>query len=71
MISTVEIILGFFFEIISDVSQDYSVIEISGNYSTQIVIVPLMAIEGKCEVRKKHDLPAYNAPAEFQQIFFC
>lgn len=30
-----------------------------------------MAIEGKCEVRKKHELPAFNAPAEFQHIFFC
>jgi DNA (cytosine-5)-methyltransferase 1 len=28
-------------------------------------------IEGKCEVRKKNDIPACDAPAIFQQVFFC
>lgn len=40
-------------------------------YSTRIVVVPVMAIEGKCKVRRKHELPAFNAPSEFQHIFFC
>lgn len=29
------------------------------------------AIEGKCEVRKKHDLPALDSPVIFDHIFFC
>ncbi|KAL7183398.1 hypothetical protein ACSBR2_025742 [Camellia fascicularis] len=31
-------------------------------YSEQIVTVPLLAIEGKCEVRRKQDLPFMDAP---------
>ncbi|PPS14319.1 hypothetical protein GOBAR_AA06263 [Gossypium barbadense] len=29
------------------------------------------AIEGKCEVRKKNDLPACNSPVIFHHVFFC
>ncbi|CAL5329866.1 unnamed protein product [Camellia sinensis] len=40
-------------------------------YSEQIVTVPLLAIEGKCVVRRKQDLPFMDAPVIFQHIFFC
>ncbi|KAL7235643.1 hypothetical protein ACSBR1_019021 [Camellia fascicularis] len=40
-------------------------------YSEQMVTVPLIAIEGKCEVRRKQDLPFMDAPVIFQHIFFC
>ncbi|KAL7235639.1 hypothetical protein ACSBR1_019019 [Camellia fascicularis] len=40
-------------------------------YSEQIVTVPLLAIEGKCKVRRKQDLPFMDAPEIFQHIFFC
>ncbi|KAI8532023.1 hypothetical protein RHMOL_Rhmol11G0180800 [Rhododendron molle] len=40
-------------------------------YSENIVTVPLIAIEGKCEVRRKHDLQFMDDPAIFQHIFYC
>ncbi|KAL6956133.1 DNA (cytosine-5-)-methyltransferase [Sarracenia purpurea var. burkii] len=40
-------------------------------YSEHIVKMPLNAIEGKCEVRRKQDLPFMDAPAIFQHVFFC
>ncbi|KAH7865338.1 hypothetical protein Vadar_005343 [Vaccinium darrowii] len=40
-------------------------------YSDEIVIVPLTAIEGKCEVLRKQENPFLDAPAIFQHIFFC
>ncbi|KAL7223862.1 hypothetical protein ACSBR1_025342 [Camellia fascicularis] len=39
--------------------------------SEQIVTVPLLAIQGKREVRRKQDLPLMDAPVIFQHIFFC
>ncbi|KAA8536618.1 hypothetical protein F0562_029096 [Nyssa sinensis] len=40
-------------------------------YSEQVVTVPLIAIEGKCEVRRKQDLPPLDGLAIFEHIFFC
>ncbi|XP_057502306.1 DNA (cytosine-5)-methyltransferase 1-like isoform X2 [Actinidia eriantha] len=40
-------------------------------YSDQMVTVPLTAVEGKCEVRRQHDIPSMDSPAIFQHIFFC
>ncbi|XVF16901.1 hypothetical protein REPUB_Repub10bG0070900 [Reevesia pubescens] len=40
-------------------------------YSEETHILFAEAIEGKCEVRKKNDLLACNAPAIFHHIFFC
>lgn len=40
-------------------------------YSEEIHILFVEAIEGKCEIRKKNDLPACNAPVIFHHIFFC
>ena len=40
-------------------------------YSEHTVMMPLAAIEGKCEVRRKQDLPFIDAPAIFQHTFFC
>ncbi|GFZ03206.1 methyltransferase 1 [Actinidia rufa] len=40
-------------------------------YSEHIMTVALAAIEGKCEVRRKQDLPFIDAPTIFQHIFFC
>lgn len=40
-------------------------------YSEETHSVPVEAIEGKCEVRKKNDLPMVNVPAIFEHIFFC
>lgn len=34
-------------------------------------MMPVSAIEGKCEVRKKQDIPVANYPAIFDHIFFC
>ncbi|XWS41226.1 hypothetical protein CRYUN_Cryun17cG0062700 [Craigia yunnanensis] len=40
-------------------------------YSEETHLLFVEALEGKCEVRKKNDLPACNAPAIFHHIFFC
>ncbi|XP_022721306.1 DNA (cytosine-5)-methyltransferase 1B-like isoform X2 [Durio zibethinus] len=40
-------------------------------YSELTLIVPIVAIEGKCEVRKKHDLPPLDGPVIFEHVFFC
>lgn len=40
-------------------------------YSEETHLIFVEAIAGKCEVRKKNDIPACNAPAIFQHIFFC
>lgn len=40
-------------------------------YSEETHVISVEAIEGKCEVRKKNDIPVCNAPAIFQHIFFC
>ncbi|XAR69644.1 DNA (cytosine-5-)-methyltransferase [Bertholletia excelsa] len=40
-------------------------------YSEETHFVFAEAIEGRCEVRKKHDLPSCDAPALFEHIFFC
>ncbi|KAK6939353.1 DNA (cytosine-5)-methyltransferase 1, replication foci domain [Dillenia turbinata] len=40
-------------------------------FSEETCIVPVEMIEGKCEVRKKHDLPCSDSPALFEHIFFC
>ncbi|XP_058090030.1 DNA (cytosine-5)-methyltransferase 1B-like [Magnolia sinica] len=39
-------------------------------YSEETLSVPVEMIEGKCEVRKKHDLPSLDGPAIFEHIFF-
>ncbi|KAM0975127.1 hypothetical protein ACFX13_018490 [Malus domestica] len=40
-------------------------------YSEETHLVTVDDIEGKCEVRKKSDLPVCNAPVTFEHIFFC
>ncbi|KAF2294010.1 hypothetical protein GH714_006371 [Hevea brasiliensis] len=40
-------------------------------YSEYLMTVPIVAIQGKCEVRKKHDLPPLDSPAIFEHIIFC
>ncbi|KAL9229339.1 hypothetical protein vseg_004816 [Gypsophila vaccaria] len=40
-------------------------------YSEEIQVLAVAAIQGKCEVRRKHDLPAINYPAVFEHVFFC
>ncbi|KAJ9174785.1 hypothetical protein P3X46_013390 [Hevea brasiliensis] len=40
-------------------------------YSEYLMTVPIVAIQGKCEVRKKHDLPPLYSPAIFEHIIFC
>ncbi|KAJ7970086.1 DNA (cytosine-5)-methyltransferase [Quillaja saponaria] len=40
-------------------------------YSEETLVIAIESLEGKCEVRRKHDLPASSAPAIFQHIFFC
>ncbi|CAA3027627.1 DNA (cytosine-5)-methyltransferase 1B-like [Olea europaea subsp. europaea] len=39
-------------------------------YSEEMHTVPVDMIEGKCEVRKKQDLPQ-DVPAIFEHVFFC
>ncbi|GAA0163095.1 DNA methyltransferase [Lithospermum erythrorhizon] len=40
-------------------------------YSEETHTIPLHMIEGKCEVRKKCDLPLQDVPALFEHVFFC
>ncbi|GLT76699.1 hypothetical protein SLA2020_483440 [Shorea laevis] len=40
-------------------------------YSEQTLVVPIVAIEGKCDVRKKQNLPSSDSPAIFEHVFFC
>ncbi|XP_059647244.1 DNA (cytosine-5)-methyltransferase 1 [Cornus florida] len=40
-------------------------------YSEETHDVSVETIEGRCEVRKKHDLPSYDVSAIFEHIFFC
>ncbi|XP_039140950.1 DNA (cytosine-5)-methyltransferase 1B-like isoform X2 [Dioscorea cayenensis subsp. rotundata] len=40
-------------------------------YSEDITSVPVEAIEGKCEVRKKNDLPIVDLPIITDHVFFC
>ncbi|KAK7251127.1 hypothetical protein RIF29_34055 [Crotalaria pallida] len=40
-------------------------------YSDQTHILSVQSIEGKCEVRKKNDIPACSASGVFQNVFFC
>ncbi|KAF5176508.1 DNA (cytosine-5)-methyltransferase [Thalictrum thalictroides] len=40
-------------------------------YSEQVLTVPVEKIEGKCEIRKKHDLPSVDNPVIFDHIFYC
>ncbi|KAJ6364911.1 hypothetical protein OIU76_029816 [Salix suchowensis] len=40
-------------------------------YSEETHLLSVETIEGKCEVRKKNDIPTCIAPAIFDNIFFC
>ncbi|XP_039145037.1 DNA (cytosine-5)-methyltransferase 1B-like isoform X1 [Dioscorea cayenensis subsp. rotundata] len=40
-------------------------------YSEDIFSVSVEMLEGKCEVRKKNDLPTLDFPAITQHVFFC
>lgn len=40
-------------------------------YSEETHLISIEDVEGKCEVRKKNDLPACSSPSMFQHIFFC
>ncbi|KAI9176679.1 hypothetical protein LWI28_005909 [Acer negundo] len=40
-------------------------------YGEQVLTVPIIGIEGKCDIRKKHDLPSMESRVTFEHIFFC
>ncbi|KAF9613807.1 hypothetical protein IFM89_011976 [Coptis chinensis] len=40
-------------------------------YSEEVLTLPVETFEGKCEIRKKHDLPSVIDPVIFDHIFFC
>nr|XP_010936296.1 DNA (cytosine-5)-methyltransferase 1B [Elaeis guineensis]XP_019701343.1 DNA (cytosine-5)-methyltransferase 1B [Elaeis guineensis]XP_019701346.1 DNA (cytosine-5)-methyltransferase 1B [Elaeis guineensis]XP_019701349.1 DNA (cytosine-5)-methyltransferase 1B [Elaeis guineensis]XP_029123947.1 DNA (cytosine-5)-methyltransferase 1B [Elaeis guineensis] len=40
-------------------------------YSEEIISVPVEMIEGKCEVRKRNDLPNLDFPVVIDHVFFC
>ncbi|KAL6647284.1 hypothetical protein ACP70R_014721 [Stipagrostis hirtigluma subsp. patula] len=40
-------------------------------YSEDVIDVPVDMIEGKCEVRKKIDLPNSDVPVMVEHVFFC
>lgn len=40
-------------------------------YSEETHTIPICMLEGKCEVRKKQDLPSVDLPPIFDHIFFC
>ncbi|KAK0589784.1 hypothetical protein LWI29_018500 [Acer saccharum] len=40
-------------------------------YGEQVLTVPIIGTEGKCDIRKKHDLPSMDSPITFEHIFFC
>lgn len=40
-------------------------------YSEEVQELTVEAIRGKCEVRKKSDVPTSDSPALFQHIFYC
>ncbi|XP_020091881.1 DNA (cytosine-5)-methyltransferase 1B-like isoform X3 [Ananas comosus] len=40
-------------------------------YSEDIVTVPVAMIDGKCEIRKKNNLPTLELPLIMDHIFFC
>ncbi|KAH9684612.1 DNA (cytosine-5)-methyltransferase 1B [Citrus sinensis] len=40
-------------------------------YSKLVFTVPVTGVEGKCDIRKKHDLAPSDSPTIFEHIFFC
>ncbi|KAK1367204.1 DNA (cytosine-5)-methyltransferase [Heracleum sosnowskyi] len=40
-------------------------------YSEETHTIPVETIKGRCEVRKKNDLPPCNTPTIFDHVFFC
>ncbi|KAK1370563.1 DNA (cytosine-5)-methyltransferase [Heracleum sosnowskyi] len=40
-------------------------------YSDQIAVVPIVAVEGKCEVRRRQDISFVDGSYIFEHIFFC
>ncbi|XP_028756497.1 DNA (cytosine-5)-methyltransferase 1-like [Neltuma alba] len=40
-------------------------------YSEETQIISVESIEGKCQVRKKNDIPSCSSPGIFQHMFFC
>lgn len=40
-------------------------------YSEQVIKVPVAAVKGKCEVRKKEDLNPIPTTYVFEHFFFC
>ncbi|KAM7251677.1 hypothetical protein ACFE04_023560 [Oxalis oulophora] len=40
-------------------------------YTDQTFVVPVEAIKGKCEIRKKEDIPSPRSPVILEHIFFC
>lgn len=45
--------------------------ELQVYYSEEIISVPVEMIEGKCEVRKRNDLPNVDFPVVIDHVFFC
>ncbi|KAH9684625.1 DNA (cytosine-5)-methyltransferase [Citrus sinensis] len=39
--------------------------------SKLVLTVPVTGVEGKCDIRKKHDLAPSDSPTIFEHIFFC
>lgn len=40
-------------------------------FSEQIHVLAVAAVQGKCEVRRKHDLSSSKYPAVYEHVFFC
>ncbi|GAB4848558.1 DNA (cytosine-5)-methyltransferase 1B [Ancistrocladus abbreviatus] len=40
-------------------------------YSEEVLWLTIADIEGRCEVRRKHDLTSLGGPAVYEHIFFC
>ncbi|KAI9087979.1 hypothetical protein K1719_030309 [Acacia pycnantha] len=40
-------------------------------YSEETHLIPVESVEGKCQIRKKNDIPACSSPGIFQHMFFC
>lgn len=40
-------------------------------YSEEILTLAVETLEGKCQVRRKQEIPPVNGPAVFDHTFYC
>ncbi|XP_057547555.1 DNA (cytosine-5)-methyltransferase 1A-like [Amaranthus tricolor] len=40
-------------------------------FSEQTQLLSVAVVQGKCQVRRKHDMPSSNYPAFYEHVFFC